>query len=222
MFRRSRKACKGGVDLHLQWIFNIAGHHRAAEEMDVGETFDKTRRAVNVGKPRSAIGPRFIIEIFRRSAAGADMNPVFTKNEVMFWPPAVKHHPARERLENAFHQCPRKCQPPLRRHKATGSGHEIDNRWRRAGNACFLEDRQSRQMDSLKIGISKKTYLTANSRKLRRRRVGSRPLGTTAAPLTRRRTVLRHGVVPRFVSRFQHRDLATCRQAGKSLTARPR
>ena len=90
-----------------------------------------------------------------------------------------------QRIKNRFHQRAREAQPSLRRYLSASGGHQINDQWRRLGNACFLKDRQRRFMNPFKITVGKQPYPTADSRELRRRCIGWRRLGAAAAPLTR-------------------------------------
>ena len=105
------------------------------------------------------------------------MHPVAAKNEIMGRRPAMQHHLAWQGIKNLLHQRARKLNRPCGVTLSTSSAHQINDRWRRLGDACFLKDRQRRLVNLRKITVGKQPYLTTDSRQLRRRCRRCRCLG---------------------------------------------
>ena len=101
------------IQIHCARIFNIAGHHRTLEEMDIVHFINDARGIINIGQIGFAVRIIMHIDHMHRRTCGAVMHARTRQQQIMLGVLTTQGDITRRNFQSVFDQCPRKTNPAV-------------------------------------------------------------------------------------------------------------
>jgi hypothetical protein len=189
MFRRAHHAGVERVEIHIEWVGNIARHHRPLEKMDVVQPIHDARCVINVLQQRFAVFAFFDVDEMHGGTGGTVMDALALDHHVVLWVLPAQGEVARRIPDRRHDQFAWKAQAAVFAQYHADPGAGFDAAWDCVGETHSFKQRQHRLVDSLEITLAQRLVPAAlQSRPDRPHVVGQRRRPHSATRLASART----------------------------------
>ena len=161
VFLGARRDGVDRVDVELEVVGEVRGHHAAGEPADVLQAVGQPREVVEVGQGRGAVFTGADIQGAHRRPAGAVVDLAASDLDVVLGIAAVQHEVPPGPGDHILDEGGGEREPALLRQAATLGQRLIDHHLRHLAHADGLEDLQGRAVDLGHLGLGERPVAAA-------------------------------------------------------------